>query len=513
MPRPLRLAFARIAQETNALSPVPTTLDDFRAQHLLEGPALLQACGRWATEAEGFIKNAELSGFVQAVTHQSRGQVELVPLFSAWAVPAGPLTAETHQTFLEMLRQHLSNAGPLDGVYLCLHGAMGVAGVRDPETEFLRTVRQVAGQVPLAVSYDLHGNLTRERVALADFTVAYRTNPHRDHASTGARAGTLLWRMVRHGVRPVTAWRSLPMLLGGGTTLDFLPPMRSIFQHMKHLEAQPRVLSASTFMCHMWNSDPDLGWSTLVTTNGDADLAERLADDLAERCWGVRHHMPPEFSSAADAVAQARAATLARRLGVVVLSDASDVVTAGSTGENTRLIAQIIKDAPDLLTYAAIRDAAVVDHLWSDPLGTQVQVRVGGKMDPARNDPLQLDATVLHRAEAFGFKRQVVLGAGNLRLVVTEGPAMVMKPSFFTDVGLPILKADVVVVKNFFPFRIFFLPYARKTIYVKTGGITDVDASFSLPFTDAMHPRDLVDSWRPADRRRRGLASASVAAA
>ena len=38
-----RIAFARIAQETNALSPVATTLADFESAHYLEGDALLRA--------------------------------------------------------------------------------------------------------------------------------------------------------------------------------------------------------------------------------------------------------------------------------------------------------------------------------------------------------------------------------------------------------------------------------------------------------------------------------------
>ena len=38
-----RIAYARIAQETNALSPVDTTLHDFEGSHYLEGEALLRA--------------------------------------------------------------------------------------------------------------------------------------------------------------------------------------------------------------------------------------------------------------------------------------------------------------------------------------------------------------------------------------------------------------------------------------------------------------------------------------
>ena len=85
--RPLRLAFARISQETNALSPLRTELEDFERVHYLEGDALGERCVPGNTEAEGFLKNAELSGFTQGCrTH--RHPIETVPLMSAWAIPA-----------------------------------------------------------------------------------------------------------------------------------------------------------------------------------------------------------------------------------------------------------------------------------------------------------------------------------------------------------------------------------------------------------------------------------------
>jgi hypothetical protein len=82
---------------------------------------------------------------------------------------------------------------------------------------------------------------------------------------------------------------------------------------------------------------------------------------------------------------------------------------------------------------------------------------------------------------------------------------MVMRPSFYTEVGLDPWRADIVMVKNFFPFLMFFLPYNRKTIFVRTHGTTDFDAAFGLPFDGPVHPRDHVDDWRERDQARRML--------
>jgi microcystin degradation protein MlrC len=166
-------------------------------------------------------------------------------------------------------------------MYFCLHGAMGARGIRDPESRLLRAARGVIGGVPLVVSHDLHANVTKARVEACDALVAYQTNPHRDHAAIGAKAGRIVIGTTLRELRPTMAWRTLPMILGGGKTLDFLAPMRAVFRRMKRMEDQ-HALGASTLMVHPWNDDPALGWSTVVVTDNDRDAAERCADELAE---------------------------------------------------------------------------------------------------------------------------------------------------------------------------------------------------------------------------------------
>lgn len=506
----LRLAFARINQETNALSPVKTTLKDFQAVHYFAGDELLAMCARGSMEVPSMFKNAELSGFVQLLRRMP--EVELVPLLSAWATPSGPLTRACFDALCDDLCARLRQAGTIHGLYLSLHGAMGVDGMDDAEGELVRRVRAVVGDaLPVVVSYDLHGNLTRAVADHVDALIAYATNPHRDHARCGARSARLLHDRVTRALRPTTAWRSLPMLLGGGTTLDFWPPLRAIFRRMRRLERRSEVLSASLLTCHPWNKNPETGWSVVVVTDGDQDKAERLADELAEAAWATRHHTPPAFVSAEQAVARARRARLRRKLGAVVLSDASDVVSAGAPGENTELLRVLVDQAQGMLCYVPLRDPALVAELWDAPLGARRRVVLGGKLDPRRSRPLEAEVTLLSKTQAHGVDRALVLGIGTVRVCVVEGVALAMRPAFFSTLGLDPWRADVIVVKNFFPFRMFFLPLARLTLYVRTAGVTDFDAAFALSFAGPVHPKDHVDDWREANRRRHQVGAAAEA--
>ena len=498
-----RIAYARIAQETNALSPVATTLHDFEGSHYLEGDALLTATTE-GPEVPGFFKRAELAGFIAAVRAR-RSEIEPVPIMSAWAASGGPLAQACFEELEARLVDRLRRAGTLDGMYLCLHGAMGARGISDPETRLVRAVRSVIGGAPLILSHDLHGCVTQARVDAVDALVAYQTNPHRDLARVGKKAGAIAIGTVLGELRPRMAWRSLPMILGGGNTIDFLQPMRPVFRHMKLLEKRGDALAASTFMVHPWNDNPSLGWSTLVVTDGDAAAADRYADELAEMCWARRHEQPPKFPSASEAIAAARAARWRRKLGCVTMADASDVVTAGAAGDSTHLLRALIDEGTGMTAYAALRDPHAIAKLWSQHEGDIVALTIGGTLDPASSEPLPVRGAIVSKHERHGYGRTIVLAVEHVRIVITEGPSMVMRPSFYTDVGLDPLSADIVIVKNFFPFLMFFLPYSRKTIFVRTRGTTDFDAAFQLPFDGPMHPRDPIDDWRARDRMRRGV--------
>jgi len=503
-----RIAFARLAQETNALSPLTTTLSDFESSHYLEGDALLAAITA-RREVAGMFRRVELAGFV-AAARARKAEIEPVAILSGWAPSNGPLALACFETLEGRLLEGVRRAHrdrPLAGMYLCLHGAMGVHGLVDPESRLVRGVRAVLGGAPLVVSHDLHGNVTRARIEAADAIVAYQTNPHRDHARIGEKAGRIVIGAALGELRPTMAWRSLPMILGGGNTIDFLAPMRAVFRRMRRAERRGEALAASTLMVHPWNGDPELGWSTVVVTDGDHAAADRLADELAELCWARRHDQPPVFRGASEAIAAARGAWLRRKLGCATIADVSDVVTAGAPGDSTHLIRALLAEATGLVSYCAVRDPQAIATLWPRAAGERVELSLGGTLDPASSPPLPVAGAIVSKHDRRGFGKTVVLAVDHVLIVVTEGPAMVMRPAFYSELGLSLWRADIAVVKNFFPFLLFFLLYNRKTLFARTRGRTDFDAAFELAFDGPMHPRDVVDDWRARDRARRGVAA------
>jgi microcystin degradation protein MlrC len=504
--RPLRIAYARVFHEANAYSPLATTREDFERMLSLEGEALGRATTLRGSELAGYMAHAELTGFVQAA--RVAGDVTTIPLASRLAVPGGPVTRECFEWIVSDLVARVRAAGPLDGIYLALHGSMEVRDLGEaPEASILRRVREAIGpDAKIAVSFDLHANLSQGVVSAVDVLVAYHTNPHWDLAPTGFRAGSRLIRALRGRIRPVHAWRKLPMVLGGGTTIDFLAPMRKVFRRMRRMERDPRVVSVSLFMVHPYTSAEDLGWAVHVSTDGDPELAARLADELADAAWAEREVQMPELLSVADAV-DAVVRSRWRKLGPVTLVDIDDIVGAGAPGGNTHIVAELARDGRGLVSLVPVHDPAAVDATWGLPVGERVKVVLRGT--PGYGQPeVPLEVTVAAKRTG-DFGRIVRLSAGTLHVAVSERPPLPIHPKFWRELGVEPRSADLIVQKNFFHYRIFYAHISFAHIPTVSRGATSFDRVRSRRYRLPMHPAAKLDDWRPSDpllRRPRAVA-------
>ena len=163
----------------------------------------------------------------------------------------------------------IASAGPLDAVYLDLHGAMVAEHFEDGEGEILRRVRQVIGKdLPLVASLDLHANVTPEMVEYADALIAYRTYPHVDMADTGRAAARHLALILGTKQRFAKAFRQLPFLIPISWQCTNDQPTKGIYEKLAALEsaAVPTLSFA-----------PGLSWVSAMTIGLAADFASSIA--------------------------------------------------------------------------------------------------------------------------------------------------------------------------------------------------------------------------------------------
>ena len=342
-----RVAIVAYSQETSSFTTQRTTLDTFRAYGLAEGPAVLE--NRFNHEIGGFLHELQAAGF----------EWEPCPVIHATAGAHGPLTAATRAWFEERIVAGIRAVAPLDAVYLALHGAAAADDEPDTEGRLQELVREAVGPgTPIVLSLDHHANLTQRMVDGCDALVAHRTQPHamRD---TGQLAARLLMPILRGELQPTIAWRKIPLITHQEQFLTAAGPMKTWFDRARAMERLPGVASASTFPMQPWLDIPEGGWACAVVTDGDRELAERLAGELADLAWELRDaFLRQESISPAEAVAQAIAADR----GLVVLSDTGDSVWGGAAGDSTALLAELLRQRPSQMALVPMVDPVMAEQ-------------------------------------------------------------------------------------------------------------------------------------------------------
>ena len=217
-----RIAIAGFMHETNCFVPDPTDYDDFA--YPADRPGMPRGDDMLAEFEE---KGAATAGFMAG----NDGNHEIYPLLWASATPGGAVTRRAYEMISSELVSRLSQALPVEGVYLDLHGAMVSEEFEDGEGELLRRVRAVVGEeIPIVISLDYHANVTPEMVCEADAILPYRTYPHIDQYETGQRAAVAMKRLLIDGRPPGRALRHLPFHLPLNFQCTLVEPTKGIIE-------------------------------------------------------------------------------------------------------------------------------------------------------------------------------------------------------------------------------------------------------------------------------------------
>lgn len=491
----MRIALIHVGQETNDFNPVATTLRDYASYGIFEGPEILRRF-RGLGQIGGHIEAVERSGLA----------VETVPIIRGWAVAGGRITREAYDYFDERIRSGLRQAGPLDGVALQLHGACAADGMDDVEGAQLQACRDVLGaQIPIVLGLDHHANITRQMVALSTAIVGHRTQPH-DPFDTGRIGTELLLRILAHGARPVMAWRKLPLLSHQEQFLTAHGPMKTWFDRARAMESDPRVLQASNYPMQPWLDVAEGGWSTVVVTDNEPALAERLADELADLAWSLRADFQKKDAVAVDAAV--RQADQAPR-GLVVLSDTGDTVFGGAAGDSNLILEAILRLGIRGRAIIPLIEPQTVARLVQAGTGAVVTLPVGGHSATAFFTPLTVTGTVRrigggivpltgHYQDEVDMGRTVVFDVGPVTLLISELRGVAGNlPDVYRALGVEPTDYKMAVLKTASNFQ-YFASITAQVIRVDTIGPGQSDV-FGLPWKRIprpVYPLDAIDDWR-----------------
>ena len=495
-----RVLVACIAQETNTFSNIPTTVAEFEKQGVFRGQAVVDAMRDTGTVVGGFLDAAQEHGW------------EIVPVLRAYALPGGIVSGEALRAYLSEIMHAIDTAGALDGILLQLHGATVAEGFDDAEGFVLKTIRARTGtSIPLVCSLDLHANVSPAMLANADVIVGYETYPHIDFYERGYECGQILARIFSGELKPTMALARPPLLPALQKMVTSTPAnvMARLIAIAYELERDPRVVDVSIFGGFPYADIADAGFSVIVSTNGEPELAQQLADSVATQSWDWREDWLVQLTPPAVAIREAMSADG----GTFILADVADSQGGGTAGDGTEILRALIAAKAKNAAVAQIADAEAVERAIAAGIGSTVTMHVGGKFDDRHGAPVEVTGYVRlisdGRFTRYGswqagtvqvMGKTVVLDCNGIEVMLTQFRTHPTNLEHFRSQGIEPTKRRILVLKGAAHYRAEFEPIARKVIEVDAPGITHPDLR-RFDFKNVrrpIYPLDPIDA--PAEK-------------
>lgn len=466
-----RIAIGGLSHEANSFSGFLIPHATFKRIWERRGQALLD-------DAPGV--GSESGGAISLFNHCN--DVELVPLVDASGGAGGKIEQAVYEGYHNELLDMIKAAMPVDAVFLALHGAGIAEQENDVEGAILQSIRDLVGpDIPIAVSLDLHGDITPRMVRHATFIVGFRHYPHDDIFDTGRRTAGLLMRTLRGDITPVMKAVKVPIIAAcqnQNTKTD--GPLLDLHALSRTREASGEVLAASYFPVQHGIDLPETSMCMVTVADDDEASAERVANEMAGFAWENRHRFHASFIEPEEAIAIG----LTTNGGPIVLSEASDCVGGGAHGDSSLVIEALCAHAPDASACVLLTDPETVTQAKMVGVGGSFHANLGNKLSTCYGEPLSATVTVIGFTNGiFRYKGgwlsnadssmgpSVHIRLGNIDILVCSEPTYEYGAEQLLSAGIDPWEKKFVVVKNPMNFQQYYAD-APLQIHLDTPGPT-----------------------------------------
>lgn len=480
-----RVALAGFLHETNTFAPTKARMADF-----VQGGGYIPM----SRGAEMFTRAGGINlGIGGAIEHGEAAGWDMVPILWAGAIPSAHVSQDAYDSISGDIIAGIRDAGPLDGIFVDLHGAMVAEEEDDGEGRLLAQLRGVVGSdVPIAAALDLHGNITRRMVEAADVLVGFRTYPHVDMADTGRRAGEQLSALMTRGQPFAKAFRRLPFLVPIAWQCTTMEPARGIYDLTAGAEGGA-VSSASFFFGFPAADFPECG--PTVVTYGETQAA---ADDAADRIEQAVIAAEPRFAGQTydpDAGVQEAMRLAGTGATPVVIADTQDNPGAGGDSNTTGMLRALLRNKAPRCALGVMTDPAAAAAAHAAGEGGEIEIALGGFSGIPGDSPFKgrfavetlSDGKLIASGPFYGgapldMGLSACLRIGDLRIVVATNKAQMADQQLYRFVGIEPTEQAILVNKSSVHFRADFEPIAAEILVCLAPGPMPISPA-SLPFT------------------------------
>jgi len=471
-----KIAILRFWYEGNSFSPAPAMLADFQRREWLAG-----------AEAATFYagKGVETGAAVDFL--QAHDDIEGHFLRCAAAYPAGEVEAGLFPGFIDEVVDRLRGQ-QWDGVYASLHGATVAADLIGCETRLLEKIRAAVGPVPIAASFDIHGNLDPAIADLADIVVGYKTHPHVDMYDTGWKAMTLLHRAITGEILPAAIIRPVEFAPTSHNMRTAAGPMADMVALAAKAEARLGLFDVSVFGGFPYADSPFTGASISVCHDGTGEDLAAMLDELGTAYRGQSDRFNMLLPDPGAVISAARLGRYGARAAVL---EPSDNVFSGGTGDTPGLLRAVLETAADTdAVFAFFWDPGIAARAHAAGLGASLDCAFGGRLSDRFGEPVQAAGVVetltqgrlenhgpMEKGLAVELGPTAVIRVGSIRIIVTSRCVPANDPAYFELHQIDLADYPLFYVKGKNHFHAAFGDKFNAIIDVETKGPAPLDIS------------------------------------
>ena len=460
-----RIAIAGFMHETNCFVPDPTDYDDFA--YPADRPGMPRGDDMLAEFEE---KGAATAGFMAG----NDGNHEIYPLLWASATPGGAVTRRAYEMISSELVSRLSQALPVEGVYLDLHGAMVSEEFEDGEGELLRRVRAVVGEeIPIVISLDYHANVTPEMVCEADAILPYRTYPHIDQYETGQRAAVAMKRLLIDGRPPGRALRHLPFLLPLNFQCTLVEPTKGIIE--ASITRQTDDMLSLAYLAGFPPADLRHCGPTVSVHSYSQEEADAAADEITQAVALKEAKFAEPLLQPDEAVQEAM------RLSVnaskpIVLADTQDNPGCGGSADTVGMLAALVRNNAQGAIFGVVKDELAAAAAHDVGVGAEIELDLGGRTDLPGVEPFRGRFTVdvindgryqttgpVSQGKPYDVGLSALLAIGGVKVAVSSRRVQALDRMVFENFGVDLTMQKIIVLKSTCHYRAHFDPIAETT--------------------------------------------------